>query len=53
MSAIDRFDCSLIDEPIETVISSDLDVVDEPKESLSDKIIFVGFSINSESHKLA
>ena len=42
--------------PIETVICSDLDVVDETRESLSDKIIFVSFSIiakkKSESHKL-
>ena len=34
MSAIDRFDCNLVDEPIENIICSDLDIIDKPKDCL-------------------
>ena len=40
---------NLIDEPIENFVCSDLDVIDKPKESLSDNII-VNNEFNPSSH---
>ena len=44
-------DCNdnLIDEPIENSIFSDLDIIDEPKESLSDTVI-VNRDFNCDTH---
>ena len=39
LNRINHCNNSLIDEPIEIFICSDLDITDEPKESLSDNII--------------
>ena len=49
LNKINHCNSNLIDEPIENFICSDLDVIDEPKESLSDNII-VNNEFNCDAH---
>ena len=49
LNKIDYRNKNLIDEPIKNIIFSNLDIIDEPKESLFDNII-VNNGFNCKSH---